>query len=142
MWQRGRKKKPVEYKLSIKYLREEGTDTGALYREFLANVISDIAKIVFPNGRRVHSTLFIKNASFGAEGESVAASLAQGGPPPCFLEESTNNELVDPNVHLRSLDIERHSTPTENRLTKSKVILIIIMTSLLITGILAQSRRI
>lgn len=52
--QRGRKKKPVEYKLSIKYLGEEGTDTGALSRAFLANVISDIAKTMFPNGRRVH----------------------------------------------------------------------------------------
>ena len=49
LWQRGRRKKPVEYKLSIKYLGEEGTDTGALSREFLANVISDIAKIMFPN---------------------------------------------------------------------------------------------
>ena len=29
------------------------------------------------------------------------------------MEESTKNELVDPNVHLRSLDIERHPTPTE-----------------------------
>lgn len=46
---RGRKKKPVEYKLSIKYLGEQGTDTGALSREFLANVISDIAKIMLPN---------------------------------------------------------------------------------------------
>ena len=59
LWQRGRKKKPVEYKLSIKYLGEEGTDTGALSREFLANVISDIAKIVFPNGRR-----YIQHCSF------------------------------------------------------------------------------
>ena len=52
---------------------------------------------------------------FGAVGEIVAASLAQSGPPPCFLEESTNNESVDPNVHLRSLDIERHQTPTERQ---------------------------
>ena len=36
----------MEYKLSIKYLGEEGIDTGALSREFLA-VISDIAKGVF-----------------------------------------------------------------------------------------------
>ena len=48
----------MEYKLSIKYLGEEGIDTGALSREFLA-VISDIAKIVFPNGRR-----YIQHCSF------------------------------------------------------------------------------
>ena len=49
----------MEYKLSIKYLGEEGLDTGALSREFLA-VISDIAKIVFPNGSPVHSTQLTK----------------------------------------------------------------------------------
>ena len=64
---RGRKKKPVEYKLSIKYLGEQGTDTGALSREFLANVISDIAKIMLPNWRRVHSTLFIQNENFSEQ---------------------------------------------------------------------------
>ena len=34
LWQRELKKKPVEYKLSIKDLGEEGIDTGALSREF------------------------------------------------------------------------------------------------------------
>ena len=68
-------KKPVEYKLSIKYWGEEGIDTGALSREFLA-VISDIAKIVFPNGSPVHSTLFIQDGNFRAVGEIVQASLA------------------------------------------------------------------
>ena len=43
----------MEYKRSIKYLGEEGVDTGALSREFLA-VISDIAKIMFLNGSPVH----------------------------------------------------------------------------------------
>ena len=75
LWQRELKKKPVEYKLSIKYLGEEGIDTGALSREFLA-VISDIAKIVFPNGSPVHSTLFIQDGNFRAVGEIVQASLA------------------------------------------------------------------
>ena len=46
LWQCGRKKKPVEYKLCIKYLEEQGIDTGALSKEFLPNVINDIAKIV------------------------------------------------------------------------------------------------
>lgn len=63
----------MEYKLSIKYLGEEGIDTGALSREFLA-VISDIAKIVFPNGSPVHSTL--QGGNFRAVGEIVQASLA------------------------------------------------------------------
>ena len=46
LWQCETKKKPVEYKLCIKFLGKEGIDTGALSKEFLANVINDIAKIV------------------------------------------------------------------------------------------------
>ena len=59
LWQRERKKKPAEYKVCIKYLGAEGIDTGALSREFFADAINDIAKVMFPNGSAVHSTLFI-----------------------------------------------------------------------------------
>jgi len=72
-------------------------------REFLTDVISDIAKTMFPNGSPVHSTLLIQNGNFRTVGEIVAASLTQNGPPPCFLEEAVYNTLVNPNVDLRSL---------------------------------------
>ena len=113
LWQRERKNKPAEYKLCVKYLGEEGIDTGALSREFFADAINDIAKVMFRNGSPVHSTLFIQNGNFRTVGEIVAASLAQSGPPPCFLEESTYNMLVNPNVDLRRLDKECHLTPSE-----------------------------
>ena len=68
---------------------------------------------LFPNGSLVHSTLFIQNGNFRAVRKIVATSLAQSGPPPCFLEKSTYNMLVNPNVDLRSLDKECHLTSTE-----------------------------
>ena len=111
LWQCEWKKKPVEYKLCVKFLGEEGIDTGALSREFLANVIM-IFQRLFPNGSLVHSTLFIQNGNFRAVRKIVAASLAQSGPPPCFLEKPTYM-LVNPNVDLRSLDKECHLTSTE-----------------------------
>ena len=57
LWQCETKKKPVEYKLCIKFLGEEGIDTGALSKEFLANVINDIAKIVSKCKSRTFNTL-------------------------------------------------------------------------------------
>ena len=72
-----------------------------------------ILQRLFPNGSLVHSTLFIQNGNFRAVRNIVAASLAQSGPPPCFLEKSTYNMLVNPNVDLRSLDKECHLTSTE-----------------------------
>ena len=113
LWQRERKTKPAEYKVNIKYLGEEGIDTGALSREFFADVISDIAKIMFPNGSPVHSPLFIQNGNFRTVGEIVATTLAQSGPPPSFLEEATYDMLVNSNVDLRSLDPEHHLTQPE-----------------------------
>ena len=57
LWQCERKKTPVKYKPCIKYLREEGIDTGALSKEFLPNVINDIAKIVSKRKSSTFNTL-------------------------------------------------------------------------------------
>ena len=113
LWQRERKTKPGEYKVNIKYLGEERLDTGALSREFFADVISDIAKIMFQNGSPAHPTLFIQHGNFTTVGEIVATSLTQSGPPPSFLEEATYDMLLNPNVDLRSLDPEHYLTQPE-----------------------------
>ena len=119
LWQRERKTKPAE--ACIKYLGEEGIDTGALSREFFADVISDIAKIMSPNGSPVHSPLFIQNGNFRTVGEIVATTLAQSGPPPSFLEEATYDMLANSNVDLRSLDLEHHLTqPEREQIAKLK----------------------
>ena len=58
LWHCEQKKKPLEYKPCIKYLREERIDTGALSKEFLPNVINDIAKIVSKRKSSTFNTLY------------------------------------------------------------------------------------
>ena len=76
LWHCERKKEPVEYKLWIKFLGGEGIDTGVLSREFLANLINDIAKIVSKCKSSTFNTLH-SEWEFRAIGEIVVASLAQ-----------------------------------------------------------------
>lgn len=75
-----------------------------------------IASVIFPNGQPVESTFHIHNGNFKASGEIVAASIAQGGPTPCFLEKSVYGLMVDPNVPLQKLDIEKHLTTSDREL--------------------------
>ena len=46
----------------------------------------------------------------------VAASLAQGGPPPLFLAESVYELMLTPEVNNDQLDAETHFTPTDKEL--------------------------
>ena len=66
---------------------EAGIDTGAMSQEFLAEVISDMGREMFPDGSPTDSTYYVQNGTFRTCGEIVAVSLAQGGPPPCSLEQ-------------------------------------------------------
>lgn len=47
-----------------------------------------LLSVIFPNAQPVNSTFNVHNGNFKACGEIVAASIAQGGPAPRFLEES------------------------------------------------------
>ena len=49
-------------------------------------------------------------------GEIVAASLAQGGPPPLFLAESVYELMLTPEVNNDQLDAETHFTPMDKEL--------------------------
>ena len=46
----------------------------------------------------------------------MAASLAQGGPPPSFLAESVYELMLKPEVNLDQLDAETHFTPKDKEL--------------------------
>jgi hypothetical protein len=52
--------------------------------------------------------LYVHNGTFNACGQIVATSIAQGGPPPCFLEDCAYNMLVDSNVNMNALIPEKH----------------------------------
>ena len=56
-------------------------------QDFLAEVISDMGREMFPDGSPTDSTYYVQNSTFRTCGEIVVVSLAQGGPPPCFLEQ-------------------------------------------------------
>ena len=96
-------------KLMVRFAGEEEIDTGAIHKEFLSNIISDISREMFPNGGPVDSMLSVHNGCFRMCGEIVVVSLVNGGPPPCFLDESVYQMLVDPqSVDIQNLNISKH----------------------------------
>ena len=56
-------------------------------QEFLPQVTSDMGREMFPDGSPTDSTYHVQNRNYRTCGEIVAVSLAQGGPPPYFLEQ-------------------------------------------------------
>ena len=114
LWRRESRKISPEHELRIKFLGEQGIDSGALTKEFLTLTIADIGKKFFPNGSPVHSTNDVQNGNFKTCGEIAATSLAQGGPPPCFLAECVYNTLVlESDIDFTSVSPEQHLTSTE-----------------------------
>ena len=82
---------------------ESGIDTGAMAKEFLSDVVVQMGSAMFPNGAPVDSAYDIQNGNFRSCGEIAATSIAQGGPAPRFLDETTNNMLVKPEIDMTSL---------------------------------------
>lgn len=64
------------------------------------------------------STFYIQNGNFSACGQIVAASLAQGGPALCFLDESVYDLMVESNRDIKGLD-QKHLTASDLQLIKS-----------------------
>ena len=101
-------------KLMVHFAGEDGVDTGAIHKEFLSNIIWDISREMFPNGAPLDSMLNVHNGWFRMCGEIVVVSLVNGGPPPCFLDESVYQMLVDPqSVDIQNLNISKHFMSSE-----------------------------
>jgi hypothetical protein len=77
---------------------KSGIDSGATAKEFFTLAISHIGSSMFSNEQPLDSTFHVQNGNFKACGEIAAVSIAQAGPPACFLAESVYNLMVDPNV--------------------------------------------
>ncbi|PFX26960.1 hypothetical protein AWC38_SpisGene8335 [Stylophora pistillata] len=118
LWQRESKRTIPEKCLRVHFTGEDGIDSGAMNKEFLAQVILDMGNIMFPGGTPVNSTYNVQNGYFQSCGEIVAVSLVQGGPPPCFLEECVYDTLVNPETDLNNLN-EKHITPEERKMLES-----------------------
>ena len=100
----------------VHFSGEQGIDSGAVAKEFFTITLLNIGFVIFPNGQPVDSTFHVHNGHFKACGEIVAKSIAQGGPAPCFLEESVYGLMADPNVPLQQLDSQKHLTTSDREL--------------------------
>ena len=61
----------------------------------------------------------VQNGNFRACGEIAAASLAQGGPAPSFLDASVYDLMVNTSLSLQGLDPEIHLTASDRVLLDS-----------------------
>ena len=113
IWQCEAKKKNTRKKVMVHFAGEDGIDSGAMAKEFFTSAIDKIGKNIFPNGSPVSSMLNVHNGTFHTCGQIVAASIAQGGPPPCFLEECIYDMLVNQDVDMNALVAEKHLTSHE-----------------------------
>ena len=100
-------------RVMVRFVGERGIDSGAMALEFFTLVLSDIGSVMFPNGTPVDSTFQVQNLNFKTCGQILASSLAQGGPAPCFLDESVFNLLVEPSLKLHNIDQSKHLTETD-----------------------------
>ena len=95
LWQRQAQKTSPTSVLRVHFSGEAGIDTGAMSQEFLAQVMSDMGKEMFPDGSPTDSTYHVQNGNFRTCGQIVSVSLAQGGSPPCFLEQCAYESMVN-----------------------------------------------
>ncbi len=117
LWQRATNKVSPEHILRLKFLGEDGIDTGVLAEEFLTETISDISNKFFPDGSPLHSSNDSKSGNFRACRELVAVSLVQVGPPPCFLDENVYKTLATGDaIDFTSPNLIEQLTSKENEL--------------------------
>ena len=101
----------MQHALSGKYKGKDRIDQGVIVQEFLTDTIKEIGKEMFPGGSRIHSASHVQTGDFCTCGEIVAVSLAQGGPPPCFLDRSAFRCIFEP-VDIANMS-ELHLTRKE-----------------------------
>ena len=71
---------------------------------------------MFPGGSPVDSSYQVQCGNFRTCREIIALSLAQGGPPPCFLEECSF-EAMFKEIDMLNIE-EKHLTAKEVKLIK------------------------
>ena len=120
IWQRQvAKSQSPKQKVMVSFAGEMGIDSGALAKEFFTTTISEIGKSLFPNGSPVNSILNVHNGVFFTCGQIIAASIAQGGPAPCFLEQCVYDMLANEDVDMNALSEAKHLAPHEQALIAS-----------------------
>ena len=119
LWRYEAKRQGVHHQMRVQFLGEKGIDSGALTKEFFTELVPSIGNTLFPNGSPIDSTFHVQNGNFRTSGEIVANSLAQGGPPPCILDEKAFQTLVKTEVDILNLNAETDLTLSESQLIDS-----------------------
>ena len=121
VWKRALKKDPSceNKRVMVSFCGEEGIDSGAMALEFFTSYLPDIGSAMFPGGSPVDSILNVQNSSFLTCGQIVASSLAQGGPPPRFLDESVFNLMVNLDLRPNEIDPSKHLKESDKAFLKS-----------------------
>ena len=102
----------------VKYSGEAGIDSGKIAKEFLEDTIKEIAATLFKDGVPVNSTHHVQNGDFLTCGEMAAASLAQGGPPPCFLEGCAYNSIF---TETDLTNVDEKDLPEKEKITIANI---------------------
>ena len=84
LWQRQALKSHPTNILRVSYTGDNGIDSGTMRLEFFENCIQEMGKA--NDGAPLESSYHVQNGNFRTFGKIVAAFLAQGKPPPCFLD--------------------------------------------------------
>ena len=104
LWERQSKKNPVTQVVQVHYSGEDGIDSGAIAKEFFRTTLDDIGSDMFPSGSPVDFMFHVQNGHFRICGEMVAASLAQGGPVPQFLDQAAYDSMVSDIPDFENID--------------------------------------
>ena len=118
LWCRESMRTKPDKVLRVHFTGEDGIDSGAMAKEFLAKAIADMGNIMFPYGSPVDSTYNVQKGYFQSCGEIAAVSLAQGGPSPCVLQGCVYESMVNPETDFKSLNVE-HITAEEKKMLEN-----------------------
>ena len=118
LWCRESMRTKPDKVLRVHFTGEDGIDSGAMAKEFLAKAIADMGNIMFPCGSPVDSTYNVQKGYFQSCGEIAAVSLAQGGPSPCVLQGCVYESMVNPETDFKSLNVE-HITAEEKKMLEN-----------------------
>lgn len=69
LWRHELRKQGTHHGIKIRFLREEGIDSGARRREFFAEVVPAKGNTLFPSGTAIDSTFHVQNGDFQASGD-------------------------------------------------------------------------
>ncbi|XP_075322562.1 uncharacterized protein LOC142380530 [Odontesthes bonariensis] len=108
-WQRQQRGSPIN-QLKVTFIGEAGIDTGALRKEFLTEMVHGIELKMFEGDSKGKSPIYsvsdLESGFYRTAVEIFAVSLAQGGPPPCFLRSWCFDFISSGELNVTKADVD------------------------------------